>query len=127
MTHKRANLSIHLPLIHPEAKKIAQDLANAPFVFEVNGKQEEYTVAEVTDGLISDSASQMIDTKTKTELHTALMNLMCSTLEAVRDAQILARHYLELGIQLDETSKQMHQMQSIVVDKMDVTRTEDRT
>jgi hypothetical protein len=90
---KRVRLDITLPQITPRGKKRAQDVANATFVFTVDGTDEVFAPSEVTEGLLRREAERIAAITDPQSRANEMFHCMASCVQMVAEAQKLGSEF----------------------------------
>jgi hypothetical protein len=118
----RAKLSIDLPQITEFGKKRAKDIANAHFVFEIDGKPERFFVHEIKPELLRAEAERLAAIPDAQSRAKQMFECMASCLEMTADCQRLASEFVRIADELQTAGKQLDAARNLLIDQMDKRR-----
>jgi len=109
------NLTIDIPQITPEGKRLAQDVANVRLIMTVGGKPVEYQPAEVTDDLIQAEARRVADIPDPSERAAQLASLYRAFVHHALAAQLIAREVATVADELHALNAKLEPLKSLRV------------
>jgi len=115
--YQEATISLGLPLIAPEAKKLAEDLVSARLVFADNGVLRPYSPQDVDSATLRQEASRLANLTDPVAREAAILEALNGCIAMVAQAQKLASIFHQTAIELDTLSQKLTLADLVLVQK----------